>query len=433
MLASFGNSRQIETSLDGIAFPTLPHPPADDESLDELGPGKFATKIVVLPKRSRKMALKGRNLFNVNSRAPLPHIVFRGSRHLPLALFDINFPNYCCKPPLHVNGSSVPLYAGDLGRSQRAHERRGCSSYSAGHHHRLEVPQPLALLPRFPYPERFYRHFLYQFDSHSTNDYHNPVLKLHLKSNVEREISAGVSNPSSDTLVEVDPPTSSSANVDEVITQHGEDEVHIENCQADSCARTTLLQLDAEDRATETDRNWQSAKKGGKLPEGGRRTQGSDSVSTMPMPTPTSPPFVACHKEDEDPEEEDDVDDKGFSRKDQRKAVAESRQAAITRLFYGASTSNGGKQPLFQEEWDRLEQFAPVPSSPRKVVRPPSPASTRVGPELVHCSLPPPYSDSSPVPAATPVEIKRLPRLSKLIEKIVRNPFKNRGRVAVAP
>ncbi|KAG8937578.1 hypothetical protein FRC00_003741 [Tulasnella sp. 408] len=84
MLASFGKS--------SIAFPTVPHPPADDESPDKLGPDIFASKIAVLPKRSREMALKGRNLVDVNSRAPLPHISIH-EEHADFSLSHSPSPN----------------------------------------------------------------------------------------------------------------------------------------------------------------------------------------------------------------------------------------------------------------------------------------------------------------------------------------------------
>ncbi|KAG9028418.1 hypothetical protein FS837_003888 [Tulasnella sp. UAMH 9824] len=126
---------------------------------------------------------------------------------------------------------------------------------------------------------------------------------------------------------------------------------------------------------------------------------------------PRSPSVSMTSTLVETDDEEGGVDGQGFSKKDYRKAVAESRQAAIARPFYGASTSNLGDQPLSREEWDRLGQFTAVPSSP----------------------LSPPDLDPSPLTEAPPGKAKRLLRLKKIIKKIIRNPFKSRGRIDVAP
>ncbi|KAG8915464.1 hypothetical protein FRC00_004099 [Tulasnella sp. 408] len=170
---------------------------------------------------------------------------------------------------------------------------------------------------------------------------------------------------------------------------------------------------------------------------------------------PASPSVSTTSTLVETDDEEDGVDDKGFSKKDQRKAMVESRDAARERPFYGASTSSAGNQPLSQEEWDMLERYVAAPSIPRKVVRPPSPASTHVDAEIELSSLPPspllpeaaapinathvdielvvpPPSLPPPLPlpeATAPVKTKRLPRLRKFVKRLIpRNPFKNRSR-----
>ncbi|KAG8937221.1 hypothetical protein FRC00_007045 [Tulasnella sp. 408] len=164
---------------------------------------------------------------------------------------------------------------------------------------------------------------------------------------------------------------------------------------------------------------------------------------------PASPSVSTTSTLVETDDEEDGVDDKGFSKKDQRKAMVESRDAARERPFYGASTSNAGNQPLSQEEWDVLERYVAAPSIPRKVVRLPSPASTHVDAEIELSSLPPsplPFEAAAPIEATThvdtelvvpppslpppsplpeataPVKTKRLPHLRKFVKKI--NPSK---------
>ncbi|KAG8977598.1 hypothetical protein FRC05_000854 [Tulasnella sp. 425] len=62
-----------------------------------------------------------------------------------------------------------------------------------------------------------------------------------------------------------------------------------------------------------------------------------------------------------------DIDDDGFSRSDQEKAVANSRRSAQSRrggglAFYGASTSRDSSRQLSEEEWQELEQFQSVQS-----------------------------------------------------------------------
>ncbi|KIO15915.1 hypothetical protein M407DRAFT_34466 [Tulasnella calospora MUT 4182] len=140
---------------------------------------------------------------------------------------------------------------------------------------------------------------------------------------------------------------------------------------------------------------------------------------------PTTPTLIGA-----DREEDDDLDEEGFSKREQQKVMAESKQTApgaVARLFYGASTSTVVTGALSGEEWDMLEQYAAAPPSPKKMVRSRSPASTRVEAEVaLPCWL------SSPLPAlpeAAPVKTKRLPRLRKIIRKMIPfNPFKNRSR-----
>ncbi|KAG8958679.1 hypothetical protein FRC05_008718 [Tulasnella sp. 425] len=62
-----------------------------------------------------------------------------------------------------------------------------------------------------------------------------------------------------------------------------------------------------------------------------------------------------------------DIDDEGFSKNDQEKAMANSRRSAQSRrggglAFYGASTSRDGSRQLSEEEWQELEEFQSVRS-----------------------------------------------------------------------
>lgn len=84
-------------------------------------PDILTAEIVVLPKRSRKMALKGVKIVNVNSPAPIPHIILheehpdfsfsssgspRSSIHyLLVGLFVFIFPNWRDHSSLHANRS----------------------------------------------------------------------------------------------------------------------------------------------------------------------------------------------------------------------------------------------------------------------------------------------------------------------------------------
>lgn len=103
------------------------------------------------------------------------------------------------------------------------------------------------------------------------------------------------------------------------------------------------------------------------------------------LSTPTTPTLVGMDGE------EDDLDEEGFSRRDQRKAMAESEQTApstVARPFYGTSTGTIVNGALSWEEWDMLEQFEAVPPSPKKMVQPQSPTSMRVETEIaVPCWL----------------------------------------------
>ncbi|KIO26914.1 hypothetical protein M407DRAFT_243541, partial [Tulasnella calospora MUT 4182] len=137
------------------------------------------------------------------------------------------------------------------------------------------------------------------------------------------------------------------------------------------------------------------------------------------LSTPTTPTLVGMDGE------EDDLDEEGFSRRDQRKAMADT----VARPFYGTRTSTVVNGALSWEEWDMLEQFEAVPPSPKKMVQPQSPTSMRVETEIaVPCW---PSSPLPPLPEAAPVKAKRLPRLRKIIKKIIPfNPFKNRSRAS---
>ncbi|KAG8937580.1 hypothetical protein FRC00_003743 [Tulasnella sp. 408] len=238
-----------------------------------------------------------------------------------------------------------------------------------------------------------------------------------------------------DTTGEIELPTSDSQTLGELASRRSE-EAHLRDHRLESSGRTTLFEFDEEDGFTENDDGWKWAKREGKLP---------DLELTVPMPPPYKianstgdsrqvlPPVPTTPTLVETDDDEDVVDKQGFSRRDQLRAMAESRAEARARPFYGATTSSASSQPLSQQEWDMLEQYVAAPSRPKTEVRAPSPASPDVDTEremVAPSWLPPPL----PLPESTgPVRTKRLPRLGKFIKKLIpRNLFKHRSRADVA-
>ncbi|KAG8897339.1 hypothetical protein FRC01_011374, partial [Tulasnella sp. 417] len=132
-------------------------------------------------------------------------------------------------------------------------------------------------------------------------------------------------------------------------------------------------------RSSELNEEWRWAKTKGKTPVAGR------SGSAPPTPVSTD-------------DEEDEVDSEGFSRSEQRKAEAASR-AALAIPFYGATTSLT-MQPLSDDEWSSLEQYAATPASLTELAQPQVPLSTGMETDVVQTLVPPP-----PPPPAVSTDI----------------------------
>ncbi|KIO26908.1 hypothetical protein M407DRAFT_23846 [Tulasnella calospora MUT 4182] len=377
-----------------VPFPSLREVAGDVGSTGQTGPDVFA-EIIALPKRSRKIAQKGLSFVNVDK--------FRG---LVLAATAPTRAD-TIPPRIIIHEISKSSFSSSDSQNYAA------SATSSPHSTSASTFQTTATTPCSS--------------------------QIDLQSDVEREDS-GAPTATQLTTVEFEPPQTDERNLNEVAARRSEAEMLyvVEDGRADLGARIKF-KFKTTKNVAQSSYHWRWAKTAGKLPEGGRRARrGSELVRQAPVSMPTPPSLVAWGLEDEDDdhldeeeeEEEDDEDEKGFSKKAMRKTMAKSKHAApggVGRLFYGASTSTSGNGPLSQADWDTLEHYAAVPPSPKKVVQPQSPASTGVETEAaVPCWLSAPLP---PLPEAASVKAKRLPRLRKLIKKIISfKPFKNRSR-----
>ncbi|KAG8971308.1 hypothetical protein FRC05_011300 [Tulasnella sp. 425] len=79
-------------------------------------------------------------------------------------------------------------------------------------------------------------------------------------------------------------------------------------------------------------------------------------------------------------EDDEDIDEGGFSKSEQERTMAESRRGGGL-AFYGASTSQDSSRKFSEEEWEELEQFQGVRSGTTAAVQP-QPEATPVDLDL---------------------------------------------------
>ncbi|KIO17218.1 hypothetical protein M407DRAFT_33134 [Tulasnella calospora MUT 4182] len=384
-----------------VAFPSLSRVPGNTSSLNEndspsslIYRSDVFAEIVALPKRSRKIAQQNLKFVNVDK--------LRG-------------PVLAATAPRRANTILSPLPPRIITHeiSTASFASSGSQKYTAS---TTSSPHSISTST---------------FQSTATTPCSS---QIDLQSDVEPEVPGA---PTATELTTADAEllkNEEAQNLGQVVTSP--EDVRLRDHHAGSGARMKIPEFRTAENAAQNDYHWKWAKTVRKRPEGRRRTRRSELVPQAPVSMPTPPPpLVTCGLDDDyldgtDGEEEDDSDEAGFSRRQMRKTMAESKQAApggVARLFYGASTSAVVNGLLSQKEWDTLEQFEAALSSPKKVVRSPSPASTGVEAAIaVPCCLSTPLP---PPPKAAPVKAKRLPRLRKFIKKLIpSNPFENRSR-----
>ncbi|KAG8896544.1 hypothetical protein FRC01_011731, partial [Tulasnella sp. 417] len=107
-----------------------------------------------------------------------------------------------------------------------------------------------------------------------------------------------------------------------------------------------------------------------------------------------------------------DLDEEGFSKSEQQRAMEESKKTAAAAAaslpsYGGAGTSRGHDRPFTEEEWAGLEAFQAVPSSPKAVEQPQAPVPMDVDVDVVIAPSPVPVS--SPQPRAAPMQFHGTP------------------------
>ncbi|KAG8924931.1 hypothetical protein FRC01_010882, partial [Tulasnella sp. 417] len=435
-----------------VVLPSLAGSAGDHSSTNQIEPEVFA-KMVLLSKRSRKVALKGLNALKLCC-TPVPRLTIREDlpdSSSPPSHSSANSANCAISAatsPPPSTWSSVITATSPCSTQIRPQLRyqqeasRDATAFTRAKPTHLAPPQIII-------NERFSDSSLSLSNSPNSNPSTTTLAPstltpgttpassvLDVKSDVEGKVSTALPETTSrDVTHEAHSPKSGSEKANGRTVAPRLEERHASNRRAKFRIPTSILgrfKNKKESKTTEEDRHWQWAKREGKQPEGGRRPHGqwsglglacrttTTAAGGRPLQQPGRVPPIG----DETDSEEDDVDEAGFSKKEQEKAMAESKQAAtraVVRPFYGASTSSAANGPLSQNEWDNLKQYEAVSWSWKE----------DVGPDeiVAPTGLPPPKPRSQ----AAPPKAKLLPRLKNLIKKITPwNRFTTRRRADLA-
>ncbi|KAG8920569.1 hypothetical protein FRC01_000696, partial [Tulasnella sp. 417] len=435
-----------------VVLPSLAGSPGDHSSTNQIEPEVFA-KMVLLSKRSRKVALKGLNALKLG-RTPVPRITIREDlpdSSSPPSHSSANTANCAISaatsPPPSTWSSVITAtspYSTQIHPQPRYQQEasRDATAFTRAKPIHLAPPQ-IIINGRFsdsslslPGSPNSNPSTTTLAPSTSTPGTTPASSVLDVKSDVEGKVSTALPKTTSrDATHEAHSPKSGSEKANGRTVAPRLEEGHASNRRAKFRIPTSILRRfknKKESKTTEEDPHWQWAKREGKQPEGGRRPHGQWSglglagrTTTAPGGRPLQlPGRVAPIGEEETDNEEDDVDEAGFSKKEQEKAMAESKKAAtraVVRPFYGASTSSAANGPLSQKEWDILKQYEAVSWSWKE----------DVGPDQIVAptGLPPPEPRSQ----AAPPKAKLLPRLKTLIKRITPwNRFTTRRRADLA-